>query len=92
MPYFNIIQRIEFKTIQDFLKTEHYLIRPKQNEDNQMVLKLYYEDAYKDLIEIGQIDKPIEFFCEENLGNKSIDEWLEDHLDLVIPSGIFKKS
>lgn len=91
MAFLNVIQRVEFKTIQDFLKSEPFHIRPKY-EYNELFLIVYYEDAYKDLIEIGRINKPVEFFCPENLGNQSIEEWVETHVDEVTPSGIFKNS
>lgn len=91
MAFFNVIQRMEFKTVQDLLKSEPFMIRPK-HDGSKLVMFVYYEDAYKDLIEVGQIDKPMEFFTEENLGKKAIDEWLESNMDAVIPSGIFKNS
>jgi hypothetical protein len=91
MAFLNVIQRIEFKTIQDFLKSEPFHVRPK-HEHGEIVLVMYYEDAYKDLIEVGRINKPVDFFSTENFGNKSIEDWVESHVDEVIPSGIFKNN
>jgi hypothetical protein len=91
MAFLNVIQRIEFKTIH---------VRPK-HEHGEIVLVMYYEDAYKDLIEVGRINKlievgrinkPVDFFSTENFGNKSIEDWVESHVDEVIPSGIFKNN
>lgn len=91
MPLFNMIQQIEIKTVQEFVKSEPFIVRPKC-EHNEIVLVLYFEDAYKDLIEIGRVNKPIEFFAVENIGNQAIEEWIEANPDLVIPSGIFKNT
>lgn len=91
MPLFNMIQQIEIKTVQDFLKSSPFLVRPKC-EHNEIVLVIYFEDAYKDLIEIGRVNKPIEFFAVENIGNQAIDEWIEANPDQVVPSGIFKNT
>lgn len=91
MPLFNMIQQIEIKTVQDFIKSSPFLVRPKC-EHNEIVLVLYFEDAYKDLIEIGRVNKPVKFFAVENIGNQAIDEWIEANTDQVIPSGIFKNN
>lgn len=91
MPLFNMIQQIEVKTVQDFVKKEPFLVRPK-HEHNEIVLVLYFEDAYKDLIEIGRVNKPIEFFTVGNIGNQAIEEWIEANPEQVIPSGIFKNN
>jgi hypothetical protein len=91
MAFLNIVQRIEFNTVQDLLKSEPFMVRPKY-DGPKLVMCVYYEDAYKELIEVGQIDKPFEFFTEANIGQISIEEWLVSNTDVVIPSGIFKNS
>ena len=91
MPFFNMIKKIEVETVQDFLKSEPFLVRPK-HENDEIVLVLYFEDAYKDLIEIGRVNKPVSFFSVENIGNQAIDEWIEANPDQVIPSGMFKNN
>ena len=91
MPFFSVIQSMEFKTVHDLLKSEPFIIRPKHN-NSDITLFVYYEDAYKNLIEIGYINKPIDFFNEKNIGQQAIDEWLESNMNFVVPSGIFKNT
>ena len=91
MPFFNMIKQIEVETVQDFVKSQPFLVRPK-HEHNEIVLVIYFEDAYKDLIEIGRVNKPIDFFTGENMVNQAIDEWIKANNEQVIPSGIFKNN
>ena len=44
MPFFNMIKQIEVETVQDFVKSQPFLVRPK-HEHNEIVLVIYFEDC-----------------------------------------------
>lgn len=92
MATFNVIEKREYKTVQEFLKNETFEFRPRL-ESGIIKLVIYFQDAYKDMIEIGHISMPHEFMSnKDNFKEHSLEKWIVDHADEVIPSGVFKNN
>lgn len=92
MAFFSVIQQVEFKTVQDVLNSAPFAVRPRvQKGDIELVI--CFEDAHKNMIEIGSITRSVAFMADtKNFGDKTIEEWIVDHADEVIPSTIFKNN
>jgi hypothetical protein len=92
MAFFSVIKQVEFKTVQDVLKSAPFAVRPRMDKGD-IALFIYFEDAHKNMIEIGSITLSVAFMADkENFGGKTIEEWIADHADEVIPSGVFKNN
>jgi len=92
MATFNVIAKREYKTVQELLKNETFEFRPRL-ESGIIKLVLYFKDAYEDMTEIGHISLAHEFLSNKaNLEGSSLEKWIVNHADEVIPSGIFKNS
>lgn len=92
MATFNVIEKREYKTVQDFLKNETFQLHPSL-ESGIIKLVIYFQDAYQDMIEVGHISMKHEFITnKDNFKELSLEEWIVNHSDEVIPSGIFKNT